>query len=187
MCHWLIWVSFSCLLIRVSSCLQWNVIIYGKCKTNKVKTAFKLRQNRAGVQVWGWGGGTQRQDGLHKRMQGEWAQSARGNMLKRRRINKQFQEPSGSAEARGGYHILYLNTCNEGLFSGREAFRSEVLLIAATREAQLSFITPLLQLRQPLRRFPDVSPLQFLQKCETSDGCLCLANVFIHLIWSEQR
>lgn len=34
----------------------------------------------------------------------------------------------------------------------REAFRCEVLLIAGTREARLSFLTPLLQLGQPLRQ-----------------------------------
>lgn len=49
---------------------------------------------------------TQWADSLHKREQGERAQRARSNMLKRRRINKQFQEQRGSAEARGGYHIL---------------------------------------------------------------------------------
>lgn len=71
----------------------------------------------------GVGGGTQRLDSLHKGMQAEWTQSARGNMLKRRRINKQFQEQSRSAEAQGGYRPLYLNTCNEGLFSRRGSFQ----------------------------------------------------------------
>lgn len=124
-------------------------------------------------------------------MQGEWTQSTRGNMLKRRRINKQFQEPSGSAEARGGYHggvIIYCSSTRVMKDSSQvgEAFRSEVLLIAATREAQLSFIPPLLRLRQPLTRFPDISPLQCLQKYETSEGgvvpfqCFYLPN----LVWA---
>lgn len=59
----------------------------------------------------------------------------------------------------------------------REAFRPEGLLIAGTREAQLSFITPLLQQWQLLR----------LEKCEPSDGCLIISRVFISLIWSERR
>lgn len=62
--------------------------------SKKVKTAYKMR-----LRV---GGGTQRLASLYKRMHRERAQSARGNMLKRRRINKQFQEQRGSAEAQGG-------------------------------------------------------------------------------------
>lgn len=74
--------------------------IYGKCEKQSKKKAFKMRLNLAGGETLGVGG-VQRLDRLHKREQGERAQSARGNMLKRRRINKQFQEQRGSAEAQG--------------------------------------------------------------------------------------
>lgn len=88
----------------------------------------------------------------------------------------------------GGGVIIYCSSTRVMKDSSQvgEAFRSEVLLIAATREAQLSFIPPLLQLRQPVTRFPDISPLQFSQKCETSEGgvvpfqCFYLPN----LVWA---
>lgn len=141
------------------------------------------------AEVWGWGG---------HNGQTVWTKEGRGSghdvhaaiCLKEGGSISNFRSKEG--QLKHGEVIIYCSSTRVMKDSSRirEAFTSAVLLIACTREAQRSFITPLLQLWRFLRQlFPDVSSLEFLQKCgKVFQEVFCIfPRFFFSLICSDQH